>query len=254
MPNDEKRYDMLSGDDRQEAIRIKKIKQGLIPDAENEAYQKEKAEREAQVVPFKEKAKNFWYHYKRMVLLVGFFVIAAAFLTYQGINKERYDTTVLLCSYSYYDDATIHDFSKTFSKYMTDFDGNGEVNIGVFQASYAASDNQMNTLGYEQALQSRIMAEIVSGENCIFIIEKKLMDSLAQKEVFADLRLLVGVEGDAAVYGVNLSDSELLKDKVFEKKRDDYYVALRVRKESGDKESYNAQVNAVKKLLSAKAK
>ena len=45
MPTDQ-RYDMLNNTDRDEAIRLMKIKQGLIPDTESEAYQREKEERE----------------------------------------------------------------------------------------------------------------------------------------------------------------------------------------------------------------
>lgn len=254
MSEDNKRYDMLGGDDRDEAIRIKKIKQGLIPDEESENYQREKAEREARPVSLEEKWNNFWYHYKATVIIVGFLIVSVLFLTLQGLTKEKYDTTVLLCSYSYYDDTTINAFSKDFAKYMVDTDGNGEVNIGVFQANYSAPGDVPDQGGYEQALQTRIMAEIVDGENCIFILHKQFLDKFAEKEVFADLRTLIGAKGDEPVYGISLADSNLLKGKAFEKDRDNYYVAIRVYKEGTEQQKYKAQANAIKALVNDNVK
>ena len=249
MSDENKRNNELGFDDREEAIRIKKIKQGLIPDEESEKYQKEKAEREARPVTLEEKWQNFWYHYKATVIIVGFLVVAVSFLTYQGLTKERYDTTVLLCSYSSFDETVTNNFSEKFAEYMTDTDGNGKVSVGVFQANYTAPGEIPNQNGYDQALQSRLMAEIVDGENCIFVLQKEIMDGLNEHDVFADLRTLVGVQGDEPVYGISLADSKLLKDKAFDKCRDDFYVCIRVFKEKSDEERYNAQVNAVKALI-----
>ena len=64
---------------------------------------------------------------------------------------------------------------------MTDLDGNEEVNVGVFQASYTAPGEQYDQLDVEQALQSRVMAEIMIGENCIFVAQKEYMDFLEER-------------------------------------------------------------------------
>ncbi|MEE1280182.1 MAG: hypothetical protein UHH95_05055 [Oscillospiraceae bacterium] len=249
MSEQDKRNDKFGDDARAQAIRIKKIRQGLIHDTENEAYEKEKAQREATPVSTKDKIKNFWYHNKLFVIIGCFIVVVVSFMTYQSFTKERYDTTLLLCSYSFYDEGTTEQLSQEFGKYMTDTDGNREVNVGVFQANFTAPGEVEDQTGYEQALQSRIMAEIYVGENCIFIMQKEIMDSLAEKEVFADLRELIGAEGQEPVYGVSIANSSLFKDKVFDNDRGDYYVGIRVYKEGTDKAAYDAQVNAVKELL-----
>ncbi len=249
MSEQDKRNDKFGDDARAQAIRIKKIKQGLIPDEENEAYKKEKAQREATPVSAKDKIKNFWYHNKVFVIIGCFIVAVVSFMTYQSFTKERYDTTVLLCSYSFYDEGTTQQLSQDFGKYMTDIDSNGEVNVGVFQANFTAPGEVADQTGYEQALQQRIMSEIFVGENCIFIMQKEIMDTLVEKGVFADLRELIGAEGQEPVYGVSIANSSLLKDKVFDKDRDNCYVGIRVYKEDTDKANYDAQVNAVKELL-----
>lgn len=254
MSEQNKPNDKFGDEARQQAIHIKKIRQGVIPDTENEAYEKEKALKEATPVSAKDKLKNFWYHNKLFVIIGVFIVGVLSFMFYQSINKEKYDTTLLLCSYSYYDDGTLSELSQDFEKYMTDTDENGEVNVGVFQANFTPPGEIPDQSGYEQALQQRIMSEIFVGENCVFIMQKEIMQSLANNDVFADLRELIGAEGQEPVYALPLSDSAILKDEVFDKERDNYYVGIRVYKEDTDKASYDAQVNAVKKLLGDKVK
>lgn len=247
MPNDIKRYDMLDSTDRDEAIRLKKVKQGLIPDTENEAYLKEKEEREKAPVTLEEKWSNFWYHNKWTVLVVGFAVIAAAFLTYQGLNREKYDTTLLLGTYTYYSEAQLGEITDKFEKYMPDADGNGEVNVGIFQAKYLTEETEDEATGYEGSMHARIMSEITSGENCIFILEKELLDALSENGVFADLSEL-GVTYEST-YGICLKDSELFSSESFKGAADNLYIALRVYKEGTDEEHYKHQFTALENLL-----
>ena len=249
MPIDEKdtRYDMLDDSDRAEEIRIKKMKQGLIDNTENEQYVKEKEEAEKIPVSFKEKLSNFWYHYKWTVIVVGFFIVGGAILTFQSIFAERYDTTVLLCSHTYYEESVIENLSIKLADYIDDIDKDGKKSIGVFQAYYKEESN-VEVTDYEKSLQARIMAEITSGENCIFIMEKALLDDLASKGAFVDLRETLSLTETDAVYGVNIKDSRLFANQSFDKTKDDYYIALRVYKEGTSKEAYQSQLDAVKKI------
>ncbi len=246
MPTDQ-RYDMLDSTDRDEAIRLKKVRQGLIPDTENEAYLKEKAEKEKTPVTLEEKWSNFWYHNKWTVLVVGFAVIAAAFLTYQGITREKYDTTLLLGTYTYYSEAQLEEISEKFEKYMPDADKSGEVNVGIFQARYLTEETENEATGYEGSMHARIMSEITSGENCIFILEKELLDALSQNGVFADLGEL-GISSEST-YGVSLKDSDLFSSDSFKETSDNLFVALRVYKKGTDEEHYKHQLTALENLL-----
>ncbi|MBQ5816694.1 MAG: hypothetical protein IIW33_04450 [Oscillospiraceae bacterium] len=245
MPTDQ-RYDMLNNTDRDEAIRLMKIKQGLIPDTESEAYQREKEEREKAPVTLEERWNNFWYHYKWTVMVVTLALIAGAFLTYQAFTRERYDTTLLLGTYTYYSDAQLEEISDGFEKYMSDADENGEVNVGIFQAKYIGENSDDQPTGYEGSMHARIMSEIASGENCIFIVEKDILDSLSEEGVFADLKELSITE--QSTFGVCLKDSELLSSKGFEKTKDNLYIALRVYKKGTDLDNYNAQKEALSRL------
>ena len=245
MPTDQ-RYDMLDKTDREEEIRLKKIRQGLIPDTENEAYLKEKEEKEKAPVTLEEKWNNFWYHYKWTVLVVSLAVIAGSFLIYQSVTRERYDTTLLMATYTYYDDAQLEKITTGFGEYMTDSDKNGEISVGIFQAKYISENSDDEPTGYEGSMHARIMSEIASGENCIFIAEKEILDSLANEGVFADLKELSITE--QSTFGISLKDTELLSAKEFEDTRDNLYIALRVYKKGTDLENYNAQKEALSKL------
>ena len=247
MPNDLKRYDMLDSTDRDEAIRLKKIRQGLIPDTENENYLREKEEKEKAPVTLEEKWSTFWYHNNWTVLAVSFAGIAGSFLLYQGITRERYDTTLMLGTYTYYSEEQLEEIADGFKKYMSDADKNGEINVGIFQAKYISENSDDEQTGYEGSMHARIMSEITSGKNCVFILEKELLDALSEKGVFADLSTLSITDNSA--FGVCLKDSRLLSSKEFDDTRDNLYIALRVYKEGTDKEAYEAQKEALSKLL-----
>ncbi len=250
MADNENRYDMLNGSDREEEIRIKKMRQGVIPDTENEKYVKEKEEKEKIKPSFKEKCQNIWYHSKWTILISSFFAVAIIMLTLQAINAEKYDTTVMLCSFDYYQQESLDNIESKLVDYIEDIDGDGKKNVSVYQAFYNETPDSVDYMGIESAMQARIMAEIANGENCLFIIEKGLLDDLSQKGVFLDLRETLSIEEENAVYGVSIKDSRLLAYDDFEKTREDYYLAIRVYKEGTDKELYNAQLDALKKIYS----
>lgn len=240
MPNDNKRYDMLDNSQRDEELRLKKIRQGIIKDTENEQYLKEKKEREETPLSFKEKLINFWYHYKWTVLVLSVILVSSAFFTYQAFTAERYDTTIMLCTENTYSDEAVSSVSKAFGQYIPDIDGDGKINVAVFQANYQPISGD-DYSGYQTAMQSRIMAELADGENCIFILEKNILAPLVEKGVFKALDEKNGEK----IYALPLKDCEILSDKSFDKLRDNAYVAVRIYKKGTDKEAYEAQLNAV---------
>ncbi|MBE6788104.1 MAG: hypothetical protein E7539_00375 [Ruminococcaceae bacterium] len=243
------RYDMLDNSDRAEAIRIKKLKQGVIANTDNEEYQKEKNLREQAPVSFLDKVKNFWYHYKSVVIIGSVLGVILVFLLLQGINKEVYDTTIMLHTNTYYSDGDLAIIADAFSDYIDDLDGDDKVNIGILQSKQVTDDSE-TVLGFEGAMQARMTAEIASGKNCIFIVEKDLVNGLTEKGVFADLRDILPIEASEAVYSVPLKDSKLLKNEAFKNVRDKYYLSVRVYKEGTDRDKYNGQVEALKRLYS----
>lgn len=230
---------VFSDEDRLEAIRIKKMRQGLLPDTENEEYLRQKEKESQRPVSISEKGANFWYHYKWTVIVVSFLVIVGAFLIFQALTTEKYDTTVIFCTHTYFSSQQIGELEKELEDAFGDLNGDGKTDIAVFQARYHTGDNE--TQDYEASMQARVMAEIANGENCIFIAEKPFFESFCDKNVFAEL--------ESGVYGYSVKDAGLLKSAAFDGIRDDCYVALRVYLEGSDKDRYETQKNAVLSLI-----
>lgn len=265
MPDTNNRYDMLSDDARQEEIRLKKIRQGLIADTENEEYLKEKEQQNAAPTSLKEKVSNFWYHYKWTTLVVTMIVVAVAVFAVQLLTRTNYDTTVILGTYgnlvenktetgkdaSYYvsySQEALDSISSEFNKYVADINDNGSVDVAIFQARYLQEGIEGDSTGYQSALQAAIMARIADGSDCIYILEKDILDALSEKGVFTDLNKPFGMRSENAVFGLPVSELEILKDEEFSKARDNLYIAVRVYKDGTDKALYDAQLNAVKEM------
>ena len=71
----------------------------------------------------------FWYHYK-WPLLIGVVVLGIiVFITVDSLRKERYDTTVVIATDYYVDDAQLDDLDEVLKPVVGDLDGNGKVNI-----------------------------------------------------------------------------------------------------------------------------
>lgn len=247
MPNDNK-YDMLDDTARQEELHLKKIRQGIIEDTSNEEYLKEKKQKEEAPVTLSEKVSNFWFHYKWATIGTLVAAIIVISFTIQALNTVKYDTTVLLCTHAFYSEDTILEVSDKLADYVSDINENGKIDVGVFQANYRPSGEEENFTGYQNSLMSRIMVEIASGENCIFIVDDEMLTSLCEKGVFADLRDVLSIASDREVYGIDISNSDILSDSEFKDAKLSYKIAIRVYKEGTDKETYNAQVEAVKKI------
>ncbi len=245
MENKDKRYDMLSNDDRSEAIRIKKVRQGEIENTDKESFEKQKEETNEFYESKKEKCKNFWDYNKWKIIIGSIVLSVATFLIVQAVTAPRYDTTVLLCSYSYFEEESLSELSENFKEYLSDIDKNGEVEVGVFQAQYKKADDEEYQTAYTAALQSRIMSEIASGKNCIFVLEKGLIESFDEKGIFKELK----VDDISDIKNaLPLNDTKLLKDIKKINESGDYYIAIRVFKEGSDKESYEAQNKVILKI------
>jgi len=246
LSDNENRYDMLNGTDREEEIRIRKIRQGIIENTENEKYLKEKEERENAPLSFKEKLTNFWFHYKTTVIICSLAAVAIAFLTVQGITKERYDATVLFCTHMPFLQESIEKVETKLVDYFPDIDNNGEINVTLYQAYYKEEPDEY--IATDDAMRTRIMAEIAAGENCLFIVEEDILNDLSKKGAFLDLRETLGINSDKPVYSVSIKDSPLFSHEDFEKTRENYNLAIRVYKKGTDKQAYNAQLEALKKI------
>ena len=71
----------------------------------------------------------FWYHYK-WPLLIGVVVLGIiVFITVDSLRKERYDTTVVIATDYFVDEAQLDALDAVLKPVVGDLDGNGKVSI-----------------------------------------------------------------------------------------------------------------------------
>ncbi len=71
----------------------------------------------------------FWFHY-RWPVLVGVVVLGIViFIVVDSLNRERYDTTVVIATDYYVDEEALEPLDAVLKPAVEDLDGNGQVNI-----------------------------------------------------------------------------------------------------------------------------
>lgn len=174
---------------QKELVEMKKVKQGQV-EAPHVDLNEEK------IIPHtpKEKAQNFWYHYKWVTLgslaalgLLVFFII-------DMVTKPRYDIEIM--AFNKYQ--TLFDTDKltaSFSKFAIDTDDNGEINVlinGNQMMDPTASGLTMNA-EMAQASATRLFAGLQTFEGFIFLMDESTYDTIVMDDtgerldVFLDL-------------------------------------------------------------------
>ena len=156
---------------------------------------------------FKEKLKNFWYHYKVHTILALFAGVAIAICVSQCATRPDYDAHVLLYTRNYFTANQIEVLTDYMKQYFTDTNGDGEVNIVISDCSYTTDStfdsNQTSTYA------SKLNATMASGyETQLYILDQKTLKQLDEV---------------AAAYGGFLIESAELPAKVAELQDDQGY-------------------------------
>lgn len=71
----------------------------------------------------------FWYHYRWPLLIAVVVLGIVAFITVDSLGRERYDSTVVIATDYFVDDADLVQLEKLFESVTEDYDGNGRVRV-----------------------------------------------------------------------------------------------------------------------------
>lgn len=146
---------------RQEFLTLKKIQNG-----EMKAPPKPS---EMAILPKtgKEKAANFWFQYK-WVLLAGVAVaVILAVLITQCATRVKYDLEVVYFSYTGVTEAQTEAVARYFEQFAEDVDGNGEVHVQVINCSMSKdSGNQQ----YAYTVLTKLQAIIAGDQKALLYI------------------------------------------------------------------------------------
>lgn len=150
-------------------------------------------------LPFKERAQNFWYYKKWWVISAIALVIVTVVTIYEISVLPQYDLYV-----GYYSERPISDESLTklkgiLASYATDANDDGQVTISLtpMQANRETESEQLT------AVQTRLIGELNSGENMLYICDKSFREFL-----------MTGNNAECFVDEFNMNENPALKEEI----------------------------------------
>lgn len=213
---------------------------------------------------FKEKAENFWYHYKWHTLIAVFFLIVAIMIVSSVMDKDEPDVLLYYGGPAYFSDGAIGSIEDAFQQVMTeDANGDGKKMAQLIVTTVLSSDQVATKvmdareegdiifMGDLTAANNEYNQEILYGQGIICILDEahyeeskdrfQRFDAIVSKE-------LVPKNTFADGKGVYLKDTAFGKYfEVFDGLPDDTVLCIKIKPLHIEKEKYDAAVD----LLSA---
>ncbi len=153
---------------------------------------------------FKKKAENFWYYYKRYVL-IG--IVVVVFLTVEivsALNKVKPDIIVAYIGESYFDTEKAKPFTDKLASYIGDVNGDKKEKALFVDNTIGGDANQV------LYLKQKAETLFLSGQNSLFLIEGKFAEAYALSQAnFLPLEgAKEGLSNENGIYAVKVDMSE----------------------------------------------
>ena len=183
-----------------ELIELKKMRQAAqegkgLPDGEGLQFEKEEV-----LVPktFKQKWKNYWYHYKGTTWLTVFISVLVVWFIHDMFFSPKPDLSIGIATYtgvSYFTE----DISEDLGAYAGDYNEDGQVLISASESYFNMEDAEMVSAYYQ-----KFIAEISGGSELVFILDDftydVVLDNTEGESMFIDFGELYPdvdyIEGD----------------------------------------------------------
>lgn len=183
-----------------ELIELKKMRQAAqegkgLPDGEGLQFEKEEV-----LVPktFKQKWKNYWYHYKGTTWMTVFISVLVVWFIHDMFFSPKPDLSIGIATYtgvSYFTD----DISEDLGAYAGDYNEDGQVLISASESYFNMEDAEMVSAYYQ-----KFIAEISGGSELVFIVDDFtydiILDNTEGESMFIDFGELYPdvdyIEGD----------------------------------------------------------
>ena len=183
-----------------ELIELKKMRQAAqegkgLPDGEGLQFEKEEV-----LVPktFKQKWKNYWYHYKGTTWMTVFILVLVVWFIHDMFFSPKPDLSIGIATYtgvSYFTE----DISEDLGAYAGDYNEDGQVLISASESYFNMEDAEMVSAYYQ-----KFIAEISGGSELVFILDDftydVVLDNTEGESMFIDFGELYPdvdyIEGD----------------------------------------------------------
>lgn len=125
-------------------------------------------------LPFKERFINFWYYRKWLVIGIVAAVLIVALTIYEIFNVPQYDLYAGMYLEHAISDEGIDALITDMTQYSNDVNGDDRVTISM-TPMIANTESETEELA---AVQTRLMSELNSGDNMMFIVDQGYYDFL----------------------------------------------------------------------------
>ena len=132
-------------------------------------------------LPFKERFINFWFYNKWIVLGIVFAIAVVVFTVYEVNNIQDYDALVAVYTGDAMTEETAWKLETALTPYCNDVNEDGLVTLSVTPISGSRKNGSEEAV----AVETRIMSELNSGSNDIYIVDQEYLDFLMD-DVYAE--------------------------------------------------------------------
>ena len=132
------------------------------------------------------KLENFWYHYKWHTIISVFLVFVAVIGIWQYIDTPQYDYQIILYTSRSDTTALATALNKELCVLGDDINGDGEVNVQIYNMSYGDMDSNSN---FRNSQAQALRGELMSDRCFLIITDEDRFEQLEQQGYFENSQL-----------------------------------------------------------------
>ena len=132
------------------------------------------------------KVENFWYHYKWHTIISVFLVFVAVIGIWQYISTPQYDYQIILYTSRSDTTALATALNKELCALGDDINGDGEVNVQIYNMSYGDMDSNSN---FRNSQAQALRGELMSDRCFLIITDEDRFEQLDQQGYFENSQL-----------------------------------------------------------------
>ena len=129
-------------------------------------------------LPFKKKLINFWFYRKWVVIAIIFVILTIALTIYEITNVPAYDVLVAVYTGDAMPEETAAKLQAELQEFSNDINEDGQISVSVTPMSGSRDDGSEEAV----AVETRLMSELNSGSNDLYIVDREYYDFLMDND------------------------------------------------------------------------
>jgi len=155
---------------------------------------------------FSQKWENFWFYYKKHVIIGAIILIMLVWLIKDIVVQSSYDYDITFAARGYFSDETQAAVHDAFVSVGEDLDGNGEVTVNISFILLPTLEGQYTEYEAEQAGQVKLMGAVTAEEALIYVLDDNMLQYMFADDMsfFEDLSVSYPDNELVAQYGYDI--------------------------------------------------